>query len=103
MEDYARAMLVYTQSQISSLVGLDELHGTSTRSTSSTSSISSGNTEGSDPSTNRALRHQDPGPLQAQLRLPDGKLQTAEIASMLSITTMFMRSRHRDDSTCGSY
>ncbi|KAJ5244705.1 hypothetical protein N7489_004801 [Penicillium chrysogenum] len=58
LEDYALAMLAYTQSQVSSLVDLDENHGTSNRTCSS---IISGTSEGSDLSAKSALHHQGPG------------------------------------------
>ncbi|OGE47241.1 hypothetical protein PENARI_c053G07154 [Penicillium arizonense] len=79
LEDYALTMLVYTQFQISSLVDLDENHGTISRSRSS---ISSGTSEGSDLSANSALHHQGPGP-PSSAEAEDAERQTANSAGCI--------------------
>ncbi|OQE09718.1 hypothetical protein PENFLA_c100G00964 [Penicillium flavigenum] len=69
LEDYSRAMLTYTQRQVSFLVDRGDDHGSSFSASPSTStsvnshsSISSGNCAKSEVPANSVLHHQGPGP-----------------------------------------
>jgi hypothetical protein len=59
LNGYARSMMAYTRSQISSFVGLDEKY--ETKPQLQRSSINSGSSEGSDLSVNSVLHQQGSG------------------------------------------